>query len=71
MKWRLNSWPQKHFSIVIIDLREHEEYTSLILHQYGVPSEVIERIEEDWNKFYWKTISEKFGHELKINTLSN
>lgn len=67
MKWRLSSWPQRHFSIVIIELKENQEYTSLMLHQYGIPSDFIQKIEEDWNNFYWKTIKEKFGHELIIN----
>jgi len=60
-KWRFNTWPQDHYSIVTIQLEEKGGKTILKLEQTGIPDEDKERTEAGWRENYWRRIKGIFG----------
>jgi len=61
-KWRFNTWPEGHYSIVTITLEEKDSKTVLKLTQTGVPIEDKERTEKGWPANFWTRIKGIFGY---------
>ncbi|XP_064089383.1 activator of 90 kDa heat shock protein ATPase homolog 1-like isoform X1 [Macrobrachium nipponense] len=59
--WRFRSWPNGHYSEVVIDLVQKEDQTELTLTQTGIPSNDLERTREGWRNYYWESIKRTFG----------
>jgi len=55
-KWRFNSWPENHFSVVILEFKDEGGSTELLLTQSGVPSNDFERTRSGWEEFFWNRI---------------
>jgi len=61
-KWRLNNWPQNHYSQVCISLvSESSPGTHLSLSHTEIPSSHYENTLLEWEKF-WSTFSNLFGY---------
>nr|CAG4646417.1 EOG090X09QT [Macrothrix elegans] len=60
-KWRSKSWPENHFSIVTIELKDEKDATKLYLKQKGIPSTEFDKTVEGWQRYYWDPIKRTFG----------
>ncbi|KAL2913625.1 Co-chaperone [Polyrhizophydium stewartii] len=61
MKWRLRSWPEGHYSDVVIELEKGDGETILKLTQEGVPVGQKDTTEGNWKSYYWNAIKATFG----------
>jgi len=61
-KWRFRSWPEEHYSEVIIKFDEKEDHTNLSVTQTGIPASDFERTENGWKQFYFHSIKQTFGY---------
>jgi activator of HSP90 ATPase len=61
MKWRFKTWPDEHYSNVVIELKQKEDCTELQLTQTGIPASDYERTKEGWRNHYWQSIKQTFG----------
>lgn len=60
-KWRFKQWPDGHYSVVTLDIKEREDNTEVNLVQTGVPLSDMERTKEGWNRYYWESLKKTFG----------
>lgn len=60
-KWRFKTWPQGHFSMVSINLKDKGDSTELTLKQSEIPSSEYEKTVEGWQRYYWEAIKRTFG----------
>ena len=61
-KWRFRSWPDGHYSEVVIKFDEKEDCTKLSVSQTGIPENDFERTENGWRQFYFHSIKQTFGY---------
>jgi len=61
-KWRLNSWPEGHYSTVTITLRQTSSATTLTMNQTEVPIGEEDRTLNNWRGYYWNSIKQTFGY---------
>jgi len=61
-KWRFNTWPQGHYSIVTIVLEEKDSKTICKLTQTGVPIEDKDTTQKGWSANFWNRIKGIFGY---------
>ncbi|KAI8056950.1 activator of Hsp90 ATPase [Syncephalis plumigaleata] len=61
MSWRFSSWPANHQSNVAITLAQGSSSTELRLTQRGVPVGQEDTTRENWQRYYWDSISRTFG----------
>ncbi|KAI9590953.1 activator of Hsp90 ATPase [Syncephalis fuscata] len=66
MSWRFSSWPANHLSNVAITLAQGESSTELRLTQRGVPLSQEETTRQNWQRYYWDSISRTFGHATVV-----
>jgi activator of HSP90 ATPase len=62
MSWRLKTWPEKHFSNVLITFQEKKDCTVLKLVQSKVPVGERDATEANWRNYYWNSIKRTFGY---------
>ncbi|XP_018320951.1 activator of 90 kDa heat shock protein ATPase homolog 1 [Agrilus planipennis] len=60
-QWRYKAWPEGHYSTVEITIDEKEDHTEVRLVQTGVPRGELEKIRENWERYYWTPIKQVFG----------
>jgi len=60
-KWRFRSWPEGHYSEVVIKFAEQDDHTNLTVTQSGIPASDFERTENGWRNFYFRSIKNTFG----------
>jgi len=60
-KWRMNTWPEGHYSTVIMELTEKGGKTHLTLTHSGVPERDKEHTENGWSNNFWTRIKGIFG----------
>jgi len=60
-KWRVGTWPEGHFSQVVIELEQGSSSTILNLTQEGIPEDSRDSTFENWNRFYWDRMKAIFG----------
>jgi len=60
-KWRFSSWPEGHYSNVVMTIENKSGKTLLTLVQSGVPDEDKERTEGGWKDNYFRRIKGVFG----------
>ncbi|KAG0235832.1 hypothetical protein BGW42_004675 [Actinomortierella wolfii] len=68
--WRLNSWPQGHYSTVTMDLDQGTSSTVLKVKQAGVPVGEEDITRRNWTNFYWTEIKRTFGYVILSMTSS-
>nr|ADD38849.1 Activator of 90 kDa heat shock protein ATPase homolog 1 [Lepeophtheirus salmonis] len=61
-KWRINSWPEGHYSRVEITIAQAKDETKLTLSQTGIPEKEIESTQQGWMSYYWIPIKRCFGY---------
>jgi activator of HSP90 ATPase len=61
MEWRLKTWPEKHVSLVTMDLKQDGDGTKLYLKQEKVPLSEKDVVEGNWMNYYWNSIKRTFG----------
>ncbi|CDH50866.1 chaperone activator aha1 [Lichtheimia corymbifera JMRC:FSU:9682] len=59
--WRLQSWPEGHFSTVTMTLDQGNDSVQLHVKQTGVPIGEEELTERNWTGYYWRSIKQTFG----------
>ncbi|XP_015918936.1 activator of 90 kDa heat shock protein ATPase homolog 1 [Parasteatoda tepidariorum] len=60
-KWRFKSWPEGHFSDVVIDINQKLDCTEVIVTQVGVPKTELDNTREGWKRFYWESMKRTLG----------
>jgi len=60
-KWRFSSWPEGHYSTVVMSIEHKNGKTLLTLAQTGVPEEDKEKTQGGWKDNYWRRIKGIFG----------
>ena len=60
-KWRFKTWPEGHFSDVVINIDQKMDCTEVSVAQYGIPKTEIENTREGWKRFYWDSMKRTFG----------
>merc|ERR1712137_120983 len=63
--WRFQSWPNGHYSKVVIKLEAVNGGTELSLEQTGVPVSDYERTNAGWKQHFWERIQACFGFTFK------
>jgi len=61
-KWRFSSWPEGHYSNVVMEISNKSGKTLLTLVQSGVPEEDREKTEGGWKDNYFRRIKGVFGY---------
>ena len=61
MRWRFKTWPDEHYSNVVIELNQQADGTDLKLSQTGIPTNDFDRTREGWHNYYWRSIKQTFG----------
>lgn len=61
LQWRLQQWPESHFSNVIINFDQKEDGTQVSLEQTLVPTEFVSGTTEGWRRYYFSAIKQSFG----------
>lgn len=61
MRWRFKTWPDEHYSKVVIELSQQADGTELRLSQTGIPTNDFDRTKEGWQNYYWRSIKQTFG----------
>ncbi|EDQ89667.1 uncharacterized protein MONBRDRAFT_32329 [Monosiga brevicollis MX1] len=59
--WRFESWPEGHYSDVVIDLSEAEGKTSLSIQHSEVPESDIERTQDGWRRLQLEPLKAMLG----------
>jgi len=65
-KWRFSSWPENHYSDLLLEFKPDGEGTKLVLTQKGVPSSDFDRTKGGWEEFFWSRIKAICGWNYKI-----
>lgn len=60
-KWRFTTWPEAHYSKVVIQLDDKGDSTELRLSQTGIPSADLEKTKEGWQRNIFEAIKRTFG----------
>lgn len=57
-KWRANEleWPENHFSLLSIELKDYDGKCELKLVQENLPIAVAESILKGWTDYYWEPL---------------
>lgn len=61
LKWRFKSWPNDHFSDVVLNFVENIDCTVVSLFQSGIPKEELENTKEGWKRYYWNSMRRSLG----------
>jgi activator of HSP90 ATPase len=56
--WRMDDWPEGHFSKATFQFEESDGKTKLTFVQTGVPEEFYEDIKQGWRDYYWEPMKE-------------
>lgn len=64
--WRIKSWPEDHYSQVVIELTARDGSTKLSLTQTGVPERDLEKTREGWRANYWDRMRQIFGWGARL-----
>lgn len=59
--WRLKSWPEGHFSKVVMNINQTAEETNVEVTQTNVPTKEIDSTRAGWDRYYWEAIKRSFG----------
>ncbi|KAI9495615.1 activator of Hsp90 ATPase [Zychaea mexicana] len=59
--WRLQSWPEGHYSTVTMTLDQKSDCVQLHVKQTGVPIGEEELTQRNWTGYYWRSIKQAFG----------
>ncbi|KAI8141729.1 activator of Hsp90 ATPase [Fennellomyces sp. T-0311] len=59
--WRLQSWPEGHYSKVTLTLDQGSDCVQLHVKQTGVPIGEEELTQRNWSGYYWRSIKQAFG----------
>jgi len=65
LKWRVNEWPEGHYSDVRITLEDKGGKTIVSLTHSGVPSDDVDRTTTAWRERFWDRIKMVFGFEYR------
>ena len=57
MKWRSHNFPADHYSHVKIELLQATSFTTLKLHQTGVPVGEQDITRQNWKAYYWNALN--------------
>jgi activator of HSP90 ATPase len=60
-KWRMQDWPEGHYSQVTLAFEPGKEGTTLNLTQTGVPTSDVDRIKAGWDEKFWRRMKMMFG----------
>lgn len=62
-KWIANeeSWPEGHFSVITLELKDKNGGTELIFTQTDVPDDLVESLSQGWIDHYWEPMADYFG----------
>jgi len=60
-KWRVSSWPEGHFSKVVMNLEDTNEGCVLHLVQENVPREEVANIKQAWDSNVFERMRRLFG----------
>ena len=58
--WRLDDWPENHFSKVTFKIEPDEKGTRIIFTQSAVPDEALDDVKQGWYEYYWNPMREMF-----------
>lgn len=61
MLWRLNDWKQGHYTTLNIDLKQNDSDTSMNVEFQGVPIGDEEKVKDNFENYYIKSIKITFG----------
>ncbi|KAI7859636.1 activator of Hsp90 ATPase [Circinella umbellata] len=59
--WRLQSWPEGHYSTVSMTFEQGNDGVKLHVKQTGVPIGEEELTQRNWTGYYWRSIKQTFG----------
>lgn len=65
-KWRLKSWPDGHYSTVVMELKQHAMSAELSLHQTEVPESDCSSTKEGWRRHIFQRIKNTFGYGMQL-----
>lgn len=60
-KWRMNDWPDNHFSQVTMKFETSKDGTTVQLIQTGIPVDSFERVRAGWDEKFWRRMKMMFG----------
>lgn len=60
-KWRFRTWPEGHFSDVVMNIEQKMDCTEVCVSQFGIPKTDLENTQEGWKRFYWDSMKRTFG----------
>ncbi|KAI9250976.1 activator of Hsp90 ATPase [Phascolomyces articulosus] len=60
--WRLQSWPEGHYSTVTMTLEQESDCVQLHVKQTGVPIGEEDLTQRNWTGYYWRSIKQAFGY---------
>ncbi len=66
MKWRLQSYPEGHYSVAELRFSEKEDCTELRLTQTLVPENQLEQTEIGWKRHYFEAMKATFGFGARL-----
>lgn len=56
--WRMDDWPEGHYSKATFQFEEVDGKTKMTFVQTGVPEEFYEDIKQGWKDYYWAPMKE-------------
>eukprot|EP01095_Lingulamoeba_sp_RSL-Kostka_P003114 TRINITY_DN1400_c3_g1_i1.p1 TRINITY_DN1400_c3_g1~~TRINITY_DN1400_c3_g1_i1.p1 ORF type:complete len:373 (+),score=109.44 TRINITY_DN1400_c3_g1_i1:58-1176(+) len=65
-KWRFNSWPENHFSVVTLKFETVDNKCKVTLKHGRIPSDDVQRTKEGWKNFFWRRIKGTFGYSYTM-----
>ncbi|CAG8453637.1 11809_t:CDS:2 [Ambispora gerdemannii] len=63
--WRLTTWPEGHYSNVVLQFDQKSDSTTVHVTHDGVPVGEEEIVRRNWQNYYWNPIKSVFGPKHK------